>query len=363
MSSSQSRKYVLVQTVAPHYRQAFFDAMADELGDSLTILSGGEYFDPNLKTEVVNRRLSATAHNIFLFRRRMVFQWGVVLRAMRADVAILEYNPRIINTWIVAAFRKVLRRRTILWGHVYSRRGSDNFSRAFQRKFSDAMVVYTEDQRDILREVLKYNGGAYAAPNAIFNSKEMQPVPSADRHSFLYVGRLVKEKKPSIMISAFASAVSRLPEKAMLLVVGDGTERPGMEKLSAELGIADRVQMLGPISDYEKLRTLYGRSIATLSPGYVGLSITQSLGFGVPMIYSKDEPHSVEIISAREGWNSLTFQTDSSDDFCNTMLKITRERESWIDRAEEISTDCRQRFSIETMAREFVKAIREVDES
>jgi glycosyltransferase involved in cell wall biosynthesis len=121
--------------------------------------------------------------------------------------------------------------------------------------------------------------------------------------------------------------------------------------------------MLGPISDYEKLRALYGRSIATLSPGYVGLSITQSLGFGVPMIYSKDEPHSVEIISAREGWNSLTFQTDSSDDFCNTMLKITRERESWIDRAEEISTDCRQKFSIETMAREFVKAIREVDES
>lgn len=361
MSSSENRRYVLVQTVAPHYRQGFFDALVEELGDSLTILSGGEYFDANLKSEVINPRVLSNARNFFLLRRKIVFQWGVHLRAIKANVAVLEFNPRIVNTWIVAAIRKVLGRRTILWGHAYSRRGNDNFARAAQRAFSDAMIVYTEDQRQVLVEVLKYKGGAYAAPNAVFHEKEMQPVPSSNRHSFLYVGRLVKDKKPAIMISAFASVVSKLPNDAKLIVVGDGKERAGMEKLAAELGVADRVQMLGQISDYEKLKELYEKSIAALSPGYVGLSITQCLGFGVPLIYSRDEPHSVEIVCAKEGWNSLSFETDNAEDLGRMMLKVTSERESWISRAEQISADCRERFSIENMARGFVRAIREVD--
>lgn len=357
MSSRDGTRYVLVQTVAPHYRQAFFDGLCRRFGKSLQILSGSEYFSSNLKTEAIAPCLESSARNFFFAGRRVLFQWGVFFPALNATVAVLEYNPRIMNSWLVSVTRSLLGRKTIFWGHALSRKGVDNLPRAWLRFFSDAMIVYTEEQKSILKQTLGYKGEVFAAPNAVFRSCEMEPVPSQDRRSFLYSGRLVKEKKPLLLVSAFAKAIPGLPVDSKLLVVGDGPERASMERLAADLGVTSRVEFLGQLSDYATLRSLYERSLATVSPGYVGLSITQSLGFGVPMIYGKDEPHSVEIVCARPGWNSLAFDSDSDDALALAMAEMSRDRNSWVARASEISDVCKEKYSIESMVEGFASAI------
>ncbi|MBL8812335.1 MAG: glycosyltransferase family 4 protein [Planctomycetaceae bacterium] len=351
-------KAVLVQTTVGDYRQAFVNEVTQRLGESFDILCGKEYFYPSLKTGVVGPRVFVVAKNIFLFGRRGLLQLGVHRRAIQADVAVLEYNPRIINTWTVALLRKVLGRRTILWGHVHSRRGSDNWLRRFQRSLGTGLIVYTEEQKQILIDELRYRGEAFAAPNALYSQSEMCPLDSPDRRDFLYVGRLVPDKKPQLMVAAFAKAMPSLPADSRLLIVGDGPERPALERLIETLNLKDRVILFGHVSNYEKLKSFYATSIASLSPGYVGLSITQSLGFGIPMIYSRDEPHAPETVAAKENWNCLIFETDSAEDFAEKMLQISREKAAWIQRTAAISEDCRNKFSVERMASEFVKAIR-----
>lgn len=350
-------KAVLVQTTVGDYRQAFVNEVTRRLGDSFDILCGKEYFYPSLKTGVTGPRVFVIARNIFLFGRRGLLQLGVHRRAVQADVAVLEYNPRIINTWTVALLRRILGRRTILWGHVHSRRGSDNWLRKFQRSLGTGLIVYTEEQKQILVDELRYRGEAFAAPNALYSQDEMCPLDSPERRDFLYVGRLVPDKKPQLMISAFAKAIPGLPEESRLLIVGDGPERPAMERLVDSLNLKHRVTLFGHISDYAKLKSFYATSVASLSPGYVGLSITQSLGFGIPMIYSRDEPHAPETVAAKEGWNCLSFTTDSADDFAAKMQQVSQEKSEWIRRAASISEDCRSRFSVERMASEFVRAI------
>lgn len=58
----------------------------------------------------------------------------------------------------------------------------------------------------------------------------------------LFVGNLLPVKNPRLLLCAFA----RLESSTRLVIAGKGPMRPELEQLSASLGIAPRVQFLGP---------------------------------------------------------------------------------------------------------------------
>jgi glycosyltransferase involved in cell wall biosynthesis len=59
----------------------------------------------------------------------------------------------------------------------------------------------------------------------------------------VFVGRLIEQKGASDLLAA-AAQLSDFPN-LHIVVVGDGPDRPGLEKLARELGIADRVTFSG----------------------------------------------------------------------------------------------------------------------
>jgi glycosyltransferase involved in cell wall biosynthesis len=70
---------------------------------------------------------------------------------------------------------------------------------------------------------------------------------------FLFVSRLTRLKRADLVIRALAT-----PSATGLRVVlaGDGEERPALERLAAELGVADRVTITGRLTDDELLGRL-----------------------------------------------------------------------------------------------------------
>lgn len=70
-----------------------------------------------------------------------------------------------------------------------------------------------------------------------------------DRVDFLFVGRLVPFKCVDVAISAFAA--SRDLKRHRLLIVGDGPERPRLEQLVRDNGLADCVKFCGWIPQAE----------------------------------------------------------------------------------------------------------------
>lgn len=141
----------------------------------------------------------------------------------------------------------------------------------------------------------------WVAPNALYDRAELgcPPVPREGRAAVVYVGRLERAKKVDTLISAFAAAT--LPGDVRLRIVGDGSEREALERLANDLGVSDRVDFAGAVTDPRQLREIYAGTVVSVSPGYAGLSLTQSLGFGVPMLVSRDEPHAPEIELQRFG--------------------------------------------------------------
>jgi acetyltransferase-like isoleucine patch superfamily enzyme len=182
----------------------------------------------------------------------------------------------------------------------------------------------------------------------------MQAVATNTLRNFIYVGRLVKEKKPDLLIRAFQLAQKRLGLTCNLIIVGDGPERAKLEQLAKPLG--DRIQFMGHIADWEQLRDFYAKSIASVSPGYVGLSITQSFSFGVPMIIARNEPHAPEIEAATIGENSLFFEEGNAQDLADKLVETWKSRADWQLKGPAIAADCAERYSAEVMASRLIES-------
>lgn len=354
-------KYIMSFTSIGDYRLEVMQKVTDNLKGNLSIYAGEEAFDPSVKLINKEEMFYIRITNLFLMNRKVLLQILPYWKYLVCDTLLLDLNPRIINVWFLIIVRYIIRKPVVVWGHAWPRKGKDNKSDVFRgilRKLSKNIVVYTETQANelILKDPkLK----VLAAPNALYKSIQMEFVKGLTRNDILYVGRLVKEKKPELLLHAFINACENPDFSARLIFVGDGNDRSLLESVALQLpyDIRSRVLFLGHITGYKKISKLYESAFVSISPGYVGLSITQSFSFGVPMIISKDEPHAPEIEAAIEGENSSFFQTDNIFDLSKMLQKFHMEKEAWSTKGDLIVNECKQKYSIEVMAERLCQAI------
>ncbi len=317
------------------------------------LYSGSEYFDLSIKTDVsidYNK-----IKNIFFFNRKFLWQKGAIKNIKHEGTIVLELNPRIISNWWLLLVRKLTGKQTVLWGHAWPRKGhasKTDFLRNMMRKLASQIIVYTNQQKNELKKKMP-NKHIVAAPNALFYSSQMISENHNNPNNILYVGRLVKDKKPFFLVKAFERALADIPTDTQLKIVGDGVEKIAIANFIEEKGLSKRVKLLGHINDFSELKKLYKNSICSVSPGYVGLSITQSFGFGVPMIISKDENHSPEIEAAVDGVNSVFFKTDDLVSFRESLLRIFDNKKDWVNKRASICDRCKQNYSVEAMVSVF----------
>lgn len=79
--------------------------------------------------------------------------------------------------------------------------------------------------------------------------------PKSPQPLLVYVGRLKRYKCVDHLLRAMPAVTSRVPE-ARLTVVGDGDQRPALERLAADLGIRRVVRFAGFLPGREKVRLL-----------------------------------------------------------------------------------------------------------
>lgn len=102
----------------------------------------------------------------------------------------------------------------------------------------------------------------------------------AGRPVLLYVGRLLPLKHPDSAVRAMARVVTKRPD-AVGLLAGDGPMRGVLERLIAELGVSDRVHLLGSIDQLELVRLI--PHTITLSP-LTGMALVECALGGSPIV-------------------------------------------------------------------------------
>lgn len=349
-------KLVILQTCAPDYRKKFFDQISLTLGAGFSLLAGDAYFEPSVKTNYSGTCLTAV-DNHFLLNRKVLIQTGMWGQVFTAKNMVIEMNPRIITNWMILILRRLLGKQTILWGHAWPRGGESSRSdvvRHFMRLLANQIIVYTFQQAVELKNKMP-NKVIKAAPNAVMFSDEMVigSMSLEDTNDFIYVGRLTPSKNVRFLVDSFIEHLSKFDEKSKLILVGDGEEMQGIRDVVRNNALEQRIILKGHISDFKVLTKLYATSVCSLSPGYIGLSVTQSFGMGVPMLISRNENHSPEIEAVQEGVNGEFFESLDSKSLIDGMLSFMARKRFWLSQKESIVLSCRENYSIENMAKTF----------
>ena len=349
-------KILIQQVVIPDYRLGFFSALRQELSDcEVNVLAGEEDFAITPRSSSEAWQFCEKIKNHFLLNRKLLWQC-ILLRAVRSDSVILNSNTRILSNWVILVLRKLLFKKTFLWGHTSGKNARLNYFRDLFVRLSSGFIAYTKSQKAYL-ESKNLVGSVVSANNACLSASECGFIekPLDALNSIVYVGRLIEEKKVEQLICAFAQSVKKgtLPSDTALVIIGDGLEREALER-TVETEVIKNVFFKGHVIDSAQLKSIYSTAFASVSPGYVGLSATQSFSFGVPMCVSRDEFHSPEIEACIESFNTKFFETNNVDSLAEALSQLYSERNFYHSKRAEICQWTQENYSFESMAKSFM---------
>ncbi len=120
--------------------------------------------------------------------------------------------------------------------------------------------------------------------------------------AILGVGRLTAQKDFPTLIRAFGLVLKEQP--ARLVILGEGEERPGLEALVQELGIADRVRLPGFVSNPYKY--MKRASVFVLPSRWEGFGnvLVEALALGTPVVSTDCPSGPAEILEGGK-WGRL----------------------------------------------------------
>jgi 1,2-diacylglycerol 3-alpha-glucosyltransferase len=142
----------------------------------------------------------------------------------------------------------------------------------------------------------------------------------------LFLGRMAKEKNIEELLNNFKS-LKELRDDVYFVVVGDGPNRPDLEKLAKELDITDRTRFIGAVP-YDTIDYYY--SIADV---FVNASVSETQGLtyleamaSKKIVLAKYDSNLAELIV--DGQNGYFFET--KEEFLNKICQIFEKNDTFI---------------------------------
>lgn len=135
---------------------------------------------------------------------------------------------------------------------------------------------------DYMKKDVAARGFSEDRLQTIYNGVEIPEAPCRDGDYLLSLGRLVRLKGLDALIRAMQNT------KCQLRICGEGPERRDLERLSQRLGLTDRIDFMGWISEEEKHRMLCECRmfvIPSVHEAY-GMVAAEAMSYGKPVIAS-----------------------------------------------------------------------------
>ncbi len=160
-----------------------------------------------------------------------------------------------------------------------------------------------------VQEILRTGVSAGVGSTVIYNGADADrftPTPSEDdpgRQVLLAVGNLIPTKGQDLILRAMGRLGSSFPQ-LQCQFIGDGPDRKRLESLSAELGIARRVQFLGRRSRVEVAEAMRSCSVFVLPSRSEGLGCVylEAMACAKPVIACRGQGIEEIIEQGKNGW-------------------------------------------------------------
>ncbi|WP_331561843.1 glycosyltransferase family 4 protein [Chlorobium sp.] len=304
MNPTNRLKIAIIYGPLLHYRVALFEILSRryELTVFTTKFNRGTIEHGFTVIEIPALHLGPFHAQIGLRRR--------LLRG-RFDVCISFLDVRHIDS--LAAVFFPITPRTFCWGVWLTRSGIANYIRLSAIKRCEAALFYCYEHLQEVAELESDLDKLYVAPNTFAVPDVYMASSPKVRDSILFVGSFAPRKGLERLVRLFASALSEMPGHIRLVLLGDGSLREQLIKLTNDLGVSGRVEMPGRVNDTNVLAYYYSRALVSVSLSQAGLSVLQSMGFGVPFLTIRGSISGGEINNISNGITGFLIDDDDTE--------------------------------------------------
>jgi glycosyltransferase involved in cell wall biosynthesis len=147
-------------------------------------------------------------------------------------------------------------------------------------------------------------------------------------------------------------------ENVKLDLVGDGDLRSECESLAKQLGVHEHICFTGVRRDIPALLREWDAFVFSVLPDEgLGIALIEALAAGVPVIASDVGACREVLFSPKDGNLGELFPFGDAEALADAILRFKSNPEPWWNRARLAANSVRQRFSIETMANEYLRLL------
>lgn len=336
---------LLQQVCVPHYRQRLLERLGEDPRFRVLVVADPEADVPFLPLSGAPHQCElrpATQHVVTLpFGCSLSWQPAAVRAVIRyrPDVVIAQGSPYEITAWILTVVGRLSGIPVLLWTHGLQgeESGVKWMIRACLFRLSRGLLLYG----DHAKRLLIAKGFAADRLHVIYNSLDdsrqaavSERITSEDCGAFrrslgigsqgrviCFTGRLQPVKRLPWLLKAL-SRVVRQGRNVHLVLVGDGSERPVLESLTQELGLARFVHFLGATYDESRLGLVLSASDLAVVPSGAGLSVMHALGYGTPvLLHDRVEEHFPEWEAVKEGETGWFYRYDDLSDCAEKIIE------------------------------------------
>lgn len=227
-------------------------------------------------------------------------------------------------------------KKVILWGigvpasydRAYGDAGKMRYRllRSFYKK-SDAQLFYSDAPKKLFKEK-----GLPLDENEVFianNTVEVikQDVDEGQKDSLLFIGTLYLEKGLQVLLDSYKEACGIDKEMIPLNIVGGGKQFEVIQNWVVSNHLENKINLFGPVYDLNKKAEIFKKAIACVSPQQAGLSVLESMGYGVPFITSENAITGGEAFNITDGENGLRMKDVSQ--LKDVLLDINNNKEKY----------------------------------
>ena len=297
------KKVLIIYNQLFHYRRPIFKILAEKCDLTVAFsLGSGEKLDANYKII----KLPILKMGRFVLHRVNIYklccQFDVVIAY--GDIAWLKLSS--------LPFRRKRDFKVIFWSPgvsaSYDKKYDevsrwDNVRDFFYRR-ADALVFYSDypiqkyTKRGFRREKL------FVANNTVEVNKSQEESAHC-KDSILFIGSIYMQKGVLKLLENYESAHNEKSDIPILNIIGWGDEFKVVERWVKAHKLESKIFLKGAIYDAAEKAKYFKKAIACISPSQAGLSVLESMGYGVPFITMHDANTGGERHNIKHGYNGL----------------------------------------------------------
>lgn len=179
--------------------------------------------------------------------------------------------------------------------------------RGFFYSKADALLFYTTYPFDKYEKLGIPREKMFEAPNTV----EVHPIKDVvEKDSILFIGTLYRQKGLQSLLDAYLK-LKELTGLPKLRIIGKGPDSDSIKKWIEDNSMESLVEMMGAIYVIDEKAKYFAKAYACISPQQAGLSVLESMGYGVPFVSTKDAITGGELLNVHNGIDGVVMDDES----------------------------------------------------